>query len=157
MERECVALMVAEGSGEDGKSLERLALKQFGGTYRLYSWCLWAEDYGRLAPLPSDPPPPSLPVPAADDASNANLPDGHYNVVSSGHQMGLKFREDPTTQNLFVKSNSGVLGPLPEVNDVVVSVDGTHVHSHDKMDACKFAPSFHTVVTALPLSALRPP
>ena len=147
----------SQGSGEDGKSLERLALKQFGGRYRLYSWCLWAEDYGRLAPLPSDPPPPSLPVPAADDASNANLPDGHYNVVSSGHQMGLKFREDPTTQNLFVKSNSGVLGPLPEVNDVVVSVDGTHVHSHDKMDACKFAPSFHTVVTALPLSALRPP
>ena len=60
----------SQGSGEDGKSLERLALKQFGGTYRLYSWCLWAEDYGRLAPLPSDPPPPSLPVPAADSSDD---------------------------------------------------------------------------------------
>ena len=71
--------------------------------------------------------------------------------------MGTTPCIEPTYKNLFVKSNSGVLGPLPEVNDVVVSVDGTHVHSHDKMDACKFAPSFHTVVTALPLSALRPP
>ena len=48
---------VEGGPKSHARSLTRIALKRFGGKYRVYNWCLWAEDnYGGL---PFPPPPPA--------------------------------------------------------------------------------------------------
>ena len=62
---------------------------------------------------------------------------GDYNVVCPAGKLGLHFKEDPVTHNLYVSRSSGILGPLPKQGDIVVNVNGTHVHSHDDMDACE--------------------
>ena len=120
--------------------LERLAVKEkSGGKYRVYSWCLWAdENYGELPPLGDAEPAATAEANGAPESSgDDDLPEGHYNVVCPAGKLGLHFKEDPVTHNLYVSRSSGILGPLPKQGDIVVNVNGTHVHSHDDMDACE--------------------
>ena len=88
--------------------------------------------------------------PTVVESYPAALPEGHYNVVYTGEKLGLRLRFQQIPQGLFVADNSGEMGPLPEVNDVVVSINGTNVHSHLTMDSCKFtSPLFFYVLSLL--------